>query len=236
MARSLDAPVLISANALRRRDGTFRAPSGLDGLDAALDSAGFVAMVRYGGFPWTVAAYCMAAVAYPWSWWASMDCCCEPEIARDRDAVLERVRETARLLGECRRYGEPMPVLQGWLPDDYERSVELAGGLPSLVGVGSVCRRPLRLLMPIIERLDRALPAHVRLHLFGVKSEAIEHLAQHERVASVDSMAWDFRARRAAHKASVSCTIAHRSDHMRRWYRRQQERLHDGRRQLCLSL
>jgi hypothetical protein len=118
----LGAPVLVSANALRRGDGRgFRTPpAGLfSGVPVALDSAGFVALNRYGGFPWTVPEYVALAASYPWDWWARMDLCCEPEVARDRGEVRRRIAGTVRLLGECRveavRQGiaPPMPVLQG---------------------------------------------------------------------------------------------------------------------------
>src|SRR4051794_25549842 len=88
-----------------REDGReFRMPpAGLfSGVPVALDSAGFVALHRYGDYPWTVAEYVELAAAYPWDWWAQMDLCCEPEIARDRDEVGRRIAATVRLLGECR--------------------------------------------------------------------------------------------------------------------------------------
>lgn len=120
---------------------------------------------------------------------------------------------------------DPIPVLQGRLPLDYLWSARelaaaidahhacrcpdggacdaqwhrAAAGLPDLVGVGSVCRRHLRGpdgLLALLDVLDRHLPRRVKLHLFGVKGDALGHLAPYrDRVASVDSMAWDSRAR-----------------------------------------
>jgi hypothetical protein len=49
-------------------------------------------------------------------------------------------------------------------------------GWPSLVGVGSVCRRQLSGeigLMRVIDTLEGILPSHVQLHLFGIKSAAL---------------------------------------------------------------
>lgn len=239
-ARGLGAPILLSANAFSRpwprdRRGDmdwpgFRRPSaGLDGMDVALDSAGFVAMVLHRGFPWSVGEYVALAGSFPWAWWAQMDCCCEPEVAGNRESVLLRVAETARLLGLCRReaadrgVAPPMPVLQGWLPDDYARSADLAPlwDWPDLVGVGSVCRRDVAGpsgLVAVVESLDRLLPRHVRLHLFGVKGTGMGALRGHDRIASVDSQAWDMAARR---EATGSCTTAVRIRHMAAWYRRQ---------------
>lgn len=240
-ARQLGAPLLISANAFSRRYSRedwwnepwpgFRTPNGaLAGLDVALDSAGFVAMVKYNGFPWTVTQYVTLAGSFPWAWWSAMDCCCEPEVAKDRDEVMLRVAETARLLGECRREAEhqgvepPMPIVQGWHPDDYARCADLLPlwEWPELVGVGSVCRRDIpgdTGLLAVVERLDRVLDPHVKLHLFGVKGPAMGLLAEHPRVAAVDSQAWDFQARK---ENRGNNTMPKRIVVMRRWWETQQ--------------
>jgi hypothetical protein len=212
-ARAHAIPVLFSANAFVRRDEqgvpSIRPPraGAYDGLDVALDSAGFVAMSRYRGYDWTVRQYLALVASQAWTWWAQMDCCVEPEIAGDPVTRAFRIAETARLFGECARAASahglsaPMPVLQGWTPDDYRRSAALlpVWRWPELVGVGSVCRRDVhgpQGLVRVIETLDRELPAHVKLHLFGVKGSALDLIGQHPRVYSVDSMAWDMAARR----------------------------------------
>lgn len=231
-ARALDAPMLVSANAFARRGALkFHRVDPFDGADVALDSAGFVAMMRYGGYPWSVAAYVRLAAARPWAWWASRDYCCEPQIAGNAEEVSRRIALTVASLSECREAADlagiaaPMPVLQGWHPADYLRCAEAMGSLPALVGVGSVCRRSLAGsdgLLSVLGALDAALPRHVRLHLFGVKGSAIAALAGHPRIASVDSMAWDFAARREKSKRGLpSCTIEHRAAEMRRWYGQQ---------------
>lgn len=212
VAAQLGCPALVSAGR-GWRGGKLRAPGpALDGIsDVALDSAGFVAMKVHGGYPWSVADYVRVAGSRRWAWWAQMDLCCEPEIAADRAAVLARVKGTADLLTACRDEAEhvgvaaPMPVLQGWEPDDYARSaalvdVALRGTWPAVVGLGSVCRRALSGpagVFAVVARLDRELPPGVGLHLFGQKGEAIAELRDCARVASLDSCAWDDRARHA---------------------------------------
>ncbi|MGU7773703.1 deazapurine DNA modification protein DpdA family protein [Burkholderia sp. MR1-5-21] len=125
----------------------------------------------------------------------------------------------------------PTPVIQGWSASTYVRSLELTLEVwerwqpwvapPTLIGVGSVCRRsltdPQHGLFTILDRLERALPKGMRLHLFGVKGDALRELKMHDAVASVDTMAWDFGARVKAHRAGRSNTIAHRSAEMTRW-------------------
>ena len=72
-----------------------------------------------------------------------------------------------------------------------------------------------------MDRLDRALPAHVGLHLFGVKGDGLKALRAHPRIVSVDSQAWGTAARWDAVKDGASCTTERKVEAMRRWYRAQ---------------
>lgn len=239
-ARAAGMPVLVSANALAVRDADgdvlrFRTPRGLDGLDVALDSGGYVALSRYGSFPWTVEQYVFGLVAaFPWRWWAAMDECCEAEIAHDRASVRLRMAATARLYAQCRRCAEdaglaaPLPILQGRTCDDYEWSWDQhpasLGAHPPLVGIGSMCRRPVGGrdgVLAVLERLDRVLPPETRVHLFGVHGRAVAAVlrdaALADRVASIDSCAWDATARR---RFPTGRSMARRIAVMREWYDR----------------
>ena len=91
-----------------------------------------------------------------------------------------------------------MPVLQGWEVDDYLAHAEMyadAGiNLRALrrVGVGSVCRRQ---ATAEGEQIMRAVAAiGVRVHAFGVKVDGLRLYG--DIIASADSMAWSFVARR----------------------------------------
>lgn len=242
-ARDKGYPVLFSANAFARswpkgheREGEFKAfrlpdPDQFGGLDAALDSAGFVAAVRYGDYRWSVEDYYDLVQAYPWAWHAAMDYCCEPQIAQDRPLRLLRIAATAYMLNQCqkeaasRQLQAPMPVLQGWTPDEYATCAEWLPVMawPALVGLGSVCRRQVHGsngILAILEAVHQVLPPHVRLHLFGVKSTVLERLASHPRVASVDSMAWDVQARA---ERRTGRDMAFRISHMQTWTDRQRK-------------
>ena len=249
-ARALHQTALISANGLSRwsekrgwrewagwRLGQLQNAQGLAAL--CLDSAGFVAAVRYGGFPWSLSDYISLAAAYPFKWWASADYCVEAEIARDREEVIDRLSRTIRANRDCRRLGEDlgiadtlMPVIQGRRPTDYERCVDaLWGSLRpgAVVGVGSMCRREIHGpegLIAVIDHLDQILPAGIRLHGFGVKGSALPFLLpfQH-RIASIDSQAYGISARQAALRAGVSKTDNIVADHMQHWVTGQQRRL-----------
>ena len=125
----------------------------------------------------------------------------------------------------------PVPVLQGRNLGDYMLSLELLhevwgrweGWLdkPSLIGIGSMCRRDLHDpdegLYAIVEALGRNFPKGSRAHLFGVKNQALNEIPKMEFVASSDSMAWDYGARVKAHKSGVSNSMDRRTKEMSEW-------------------
>lgn len=236
VAREIGAPILVSANAFWR-DGRFRLPkpSTFEDVDVALDSAGFIAMLLYWGYRWSLGEYVEFAGRLKPTWWAAPDFCCEWEVAGDRAEVLERVKRTAfkldwaRQVAADRGVAPPMPVLQGWYPDDYLRCADMIPDLPRLVGLGSVCRRSLHGpagIVRVITTLDWLLPPNVLLHLFGAKGSALRALAGHPRVHSADSCAWDFAARREKQRhGETSCHAEYRSRHLRRWYLAQRSSL-----------
>ncbi len=244
-ARTLGAPVLISANALSawRPDRLgLRQWIGFDQRNlhlvwqhpVHLDSGGFVSAVRYRGYPWTVAQYLDLCAAAPWQWFASADLCVEPEVAHDRGEVFDRISGTARLNRECliaaREHGIEdrfVPVAQGWHPHDYLRCLDRmpdVSGFPVL-GVGSMCRRHVEGdtdILRVVDVLDRALgTSPVRLHLFGLKTTGMAELHGHPRIASVDSQAYGVSARQAARKGGFSKTNTYLARVMAAWYRQQ---------------
>lgn len=194
-----------------------------------------------GVFPWTYEQYIELALTVGAAWWSQPDLCCEPEIARDRQEVDYRIRATATFLeGSLRvvdswsqQFGaalaRPVPIIQGWTAEDYSRSLDLmlqvwarwGDAPPPLIGLGSVCRRHLNHpghgLLAIITALEPQLPKGSRLHLFGVKGNALSALKMFPSIASVDSMAYDFRARVQARIDAVPNSMAHRAQQMSRW-------------------
>lgn len=262
--KAMGLPVLLSANAMPiarwtkqedwgRREFIGFDPANLrhlDGVDSYLDSAGYVGMKRYRGFPWTVPQYIGLAAAHPFKWFAAMDKCVERDIAPDRDAVRNRIAGTINLYHECRREADLhgiserlMPVLQGWTAADYlyclERLPHDLGPL-GVLGVGSMCRREVsgpEGILETVDAIDRALgPDRTRLHLFGVKTQGAEAVRGHPRIASFDSQAYGSKARDIAFKKNLtlqaiksevrfSKSNAFVADVMEGWVAGQQERL-----------
>jgi hypothetical protein len=136
-------------------------------------------------------------------WAAIQDWMCEPfALKRTGLTVPEHQRRTVASYLDLREIAPDLPwapVIQGWAHGDYLRHVEAydrAGvdlrTMP-VVGLGSVCRRSST--AGILDVVYRLSDLGIRLHGFGVKTEGLRMIAH--RLASADSMAWSFQARRA---------------------------------------
>ena len=134
--------------------------------------------------------------------------------------------EIARLLPA------PVPVLQGRTVFDYRHSLEMTLDVwsrwtpwlqpqPTLIGVGSMCRRNLHDrregILAVVAALEPHLPLRSRLHMFGVKGAALSRLKTSDSVASFDSMAFDFSARVSARTEGVPNTMVRRQAAMSAW-------------------
>jgi len=218
-------------------------------IEIHLDSAGFVAMALRGGYDWTPESYVHDLASHPAiTRFSSMDMCVEPEVAPDRMEVRERIARTVSLNRRCAGAAADagsadrfMPVVQGATAADYLSCYDAIADLVpdhGTIGVGSMCRRPTGAhdgSIAIVETLHRELPGHVRLHLFGVKSDSYEAMAMFgSRVASVDSQSYGTRARCLANERrktdpSFSKTDRFVADVMSQWHARQSARFDDPR-------
>jgi hypothetical protein len=190
-----------------------------------IDSGAFTVLDKWGFYPesysvksyaarlWTLhtlgIATIMAAVA--------QDYMCEDRItAKTGLSVLEHQRLTIErydaLLTELRRlFGgsvpfHVMPVLQGLSEADYLRHIEMYGArlTPGMwVGVGSVCKRQgdPKVIAGILKAINKARP-DLLLHGFGVKLTALAHAVIRRLLATSDSMAWSFSARKQGRDAN----------------------------------
>lgn len=242
-AKASGYPVLVSANAFfavgADGRGRFRLPpaSAFAGIDAALDSSGYVAMARYNGYRWSANEYLDLAAAAPWTWYAAMDLASEAELASNELEVQLRLAGTVRnylhlcRLADDRGMARPIPVVQGQSPRHYlwcadEMGLTSGSASVPLIGVGSMCRRNVagdHGIVAIVEMLDRVLPPGTLVHLFGIKSASLMPLAGHPRVHSIDSCAWDFALRMDVRRGR---SMDLRKAAIDAWYHDQQLRLH----------
>lgn len=189
----------------------------------ALDSGGFTELTLHGR--WVTGARSYVAEVRRWSeeigqlrWAACQDWMCEPfMLNRTGLSVSEHQRRTIDSYRELRDLAPDLPwvpVLQGWTVGDYWRHVEAyaqagvdLGRLP-LVGLGSVCRRQSALRATAL-LASLAVVDGLSLHGFGFKLKGLEGAAPY--LASADSLAWSYHARRrpplpgCSHKSCVNC-------------------------------
>lgn len=198
-----DVPLFVSAVTLRGQR-TIRAARG----PWAIDSGGFSELSLRGC--WTIDDRELASDVQRWGdqarrspdFAAPRDWMCEPWIlAKTGKTISEHQARTIESVVTLRALAPRirwLPVLQGWHPDDYESHAEQyrAAGIElrgePRVGVGSVCRRQGTAEGAAV--FNRVADLGIRAHAFGVKVDGLA-LYGH-RIASADSMAWSFVARR----------------------------------------
>lgn len=174
-----------------------------------LDSGAFTEVTAHGGYRDAPEVYA-AAVAR----WArcgqlvaavAQDYMCEPFVlARTGLSVAEHQRLTIERYDALRAlvpaHIHLMPVIQGYLPEQYAAHVAAYGERlrPGMwAGVGSVCKRnaSARDILAVLLAVRRARP-DLRLHGFGVKTTALQSAEVRGLLHSADSMAWSFAARK----------------------------------------
>ncbi|MFJ5883250.1 hypothetical protein [Kitasatospora cineracea] len=188
----------------------------------ALDSGGFTELSMHGTWRTEPAAYLAAVRRFAdeignLAWAAPMDWMCEPWIVQNTGlSVVEHQRRTVDNLLNLRHAAPDLPivpVLQGWELDDYLRCADLyeKAGIDltaePVVGLGSVCRRQAtgEAALIVSALADRGL----KLHGFGFKVLGLRRAGRN--LASADSLAWSFAARRKpplpghTHKNCANC-------------------------------
>lgn len=207
-----DVPLFVSDTRLSRR----RLPVALGPW--ALDSGGFTMLQQHGRWLVDPAEYAARVRRYRDEvgglvWAAAQDWMCEPAIIHGGESgplrfvgtglsVLEHQRRTVANLLELRRTAPDLPwvpVVQGYTLAEYLHCIELYADAgvdlrhEPLVALGSVCRRQatgeIRDIVGAVREQGLA-----RLHGFGVKAGGLG--AYGDLLASADSQAWSYRARR----------------------------------------
>jgi len=180
-----------------------------------IDSQAFMKLRLHGGYPDTPEAYaCKVARAAQLAEHVTAvteDYMCEPfMLAKTGLTTADHQRLTIERYDAIRAALDSniylMPVLQGYHPREYVQHLRDYGTrLPpgAWVGVGSICKRntdpaAIRAVLLAIkaERPD------LRLHAFGIKTTALASPTVRQLLASADSLAWSYHARRNGRNAN----------------------------------
>lgn len=200
-ARCVGVPLFVSRRTLQAR----RLPRAT--TQWALDSGGFTELNLFGRWETSPAEYVADVRRYRdeigrLEWAAPQDWMCEPVVlARTGLTIDEHQRRTVDNFLELRALAPELPiipVLQGWSVTDYwrcqdlyeEAGVDLAA--EPTVGVGTVCRRQGTAVAATI--MATLATSGLRLHGFGFKTQGLRICGHH--LASADSLAWSYQARR----------------------------------------
>lgn len=213
-----DCRLFVSHRRLSRRQHLPRAH-----VRWALDSGGFTELQLYGQWRTSPSEYVAAVRRYrdeigSLDWATPQDWMCEPAVINggvfggvtfagtglsvaDHQARTVQNFLTLSQLWNDEATNPFIPVLQGYERGDYLRCIDLyqQAGIEltkyQVVGLGSVCRRQAETeIGDIVTDIQGALPG-LPLHGFGVKRRGLEKYGH--LLASADSMAWSFDARRA---------------------------------------
>lgn len=200
-----DVPVMLPASSWARFG--LPAPRLPDHVgERAADCGGFVATLRWGGYRYSPAQYVDWLYTFSPSWAATMDYCCEPEVAGRAGIGHERQEATTEMAWRFwRDYGDVpwawVPTVQGWEVADYRRHAremvplirEMARRCDERfrVGIGTLCRRAsVTMILRVIDAVSGELPG-VPLHLWGVKLAVLRAPRLLHNVVSIDSAAWN---------------------------------------------
>ena len=199
-SRFVDVPLFVSHRQLGRYKTLPRAVGAW-----ALDSGGFTELSMHGRWTLPPVEYARAVLRYRdevggLTWASPQDWMCEPVmLAKTGLAVEEHQRRTIASVIELRELGAPViPVLQGWSQGQYLDHVEAyeRAGLDlraePVVGLGSVCRRQNSMSAAVL--VNSLAHEGLRLHGFGFKATGLRFCGA--SLASADSLAWSYHARR----------------------------------------
>ncbi|RSM61755.1 hypothetical protein DMB66_23940 [Actinoplanes sp. ATCC 53533] len=195
----------------------------------ALDSGAYSQLLRNGGWadgptPHQYAARVRryAAEVGRLDWAATQDWLTDPALlARTGLPVRRHVELTVASYLELASIDDTLPfipILQGWLPGDYEACAALyeRHGVnlrqAPMVGVGSVAHRQGTVEAANIIAAVRQLGIS-RIHTFGVKTLGLRRFG--DDIYSSDSLAWSFAGR--YRQAQPGCAHRGRCGNCRRW-------------------
>jgi len=200
---------MISVNRLRHRRLGFKVNEWI------MDSGAFSELSQHGRYRHPTSTY-----AYQVRRWAkngrllaavTQDYMCEPFILKITGLTVKKHQELTieryDALVQCGTNGVyVLPVLQGYTPSEYLEHIHMYGNRIQQgmwVGVGSICKRngTPKQIVEVLKTIKEARP-DLRLHGFGVKTTGLSSRDVCDLLATADSMAWSFAARREGRDAN----------------------------------
>lgn len=193
-----------------------------------LDSGGYLMLLKYGHYPFSVVNYANLVARLGPHYYATMDFACEPDLIDQAKTSLKTIKErmsatvqNAVALAEWENQlpGQLVPVIQGYSIDDYLECLGMhsdAGTIRDYMAVGSMCRRTDSAeIQNIISVLGKEARRHnvTKLHYFGLKLSP--------DLAPVSDLIWSRDS--AVALDSYSQSLRDERDG-RRWPRGQQEK------------
>jgi hypothetical protein len=196
-------------------------------VEKAADCGGFVATFKWHGiYPYSPEQYVEWLHSWRPNWAASMDFCCEPELAQVTRQRQEQTTEMAWHFWQTYR-DVPwcwVPTIQGWTVADYRwharqmkpliEAMWVHYGLESTwqVGIGTLCRRAsMCLIREVASAVEEELGA-VPLHGWGLKKKVLlDPISLLATFRSVDSAAFNgmWGAGRARGKTALKPNGSH---------------------------
>ncbi len=170
-----------------------------DPENVIVDSGGFQAVTRWGlEYPYTWEDYFEWAESVGADYAALPDFACEPELhaSTPSDRIYHSVLnqwEAIQVFNRGDWNFQPLPVLQGYTPEDYRRCCDMMRQndlLRDYMAVGTVCKRDsIDSIHSVLSALEGEIP-HVEFHLFGLTLQAWKDRRLWGRFRSADTAAW----------------------------------------------
>lgn len=171
-----------------------------------LDSGGFSLLNKYGDYPFSTKDYVDwihrmdeindGKVKYV----AIRDYPCEPDITRKISMLsnVERIKKTVDNTIECMSYDIPgkwMPVLQGYIKQDYLACLQLLKDkdvdIGDCIALGSMCRRTnIREIKDIFCSIQKGYSG--KIHLFGLTMNALKDSWLKDNISSCDTIGYTY--------------------------------------------
>jgi hypothetical protein len=214
-----------------------QSPAPFEGRDWIMDSGAFSEITINGKYTYTTDEYLHYVEMHQPGLYFNMDFMCEPFVLEKTGGTVKEHQQKSidnqiKIMDRMDHYditGQFAGCIQGWELKDYIEHIDMLkaqGCITSKMGVGSVCRRKnTGDIVNILQAVKEALP-NVKLHGFGIKTQALQYPSICAALDSSDSMAWSFDGRReetqqcgdCIHPGAMNCANCH--VHMLKWYDR----------------